>query len=312
MTRISIIVPTFNRADILPRCLVAALQQTLPREDYEVIVVDNSTDHTRAIVARMAGVRYVYDATPGLSHARNVGADAARSPIVTYIDDDTIAHPELLERTLEAVGLCGDAGVVGGRIDVRLPDELPKWYSDFFAGWFGRLNPDVDGVTRIEEISRYPFGGNLSIRKDALVAAGGFNPRKGRTRRDFEGGEEIELQCRIAQKGYGIYYTPFARVEHIIFPSRLDWSYIEGTARAAGRNWAHYEEHVLSTGATLESEWTEVRSAAALARATRRHGSSAEYHIRLSQSIFATAKFLEKLRFRGELVERFTNGRSRL
>ena len=81
---------------------MAATAQSLAPADYEVILVDNaSADHTRAIADRWPQVRYLYCPHRGLSQARNAGAHAARSPIVTYIDDDAIADPHLLEEVLK-------------------------------------------------------------------------------------------------------------------------------------------------------------------------------------------------------------------
>src|SRR3979411_1602731 len=94
---ISLIICTHNRADLLPRCLRAAAEQTIPYGDYELLVVDNgSTDHTAQIVERFQHryrkhhIRYFYHSTRGLSQARNRAAAEAMSPILHYIDDDAV------------------------------------------------------------------------------------------------------------------------------------------------------------------------------------------------------------------------------
>jgi glycosyltransferase involved in cell wall biosynthesis len=209
LLQISLIICTYNRGELLPRCLVNATSQSLPREDYEVILVDNaSADNTHAIVQQFSGVRYLYCATRGLSSARNTGVGAARAAVVAFIDDDCVADFNLLAELLRTFAANPDAGCVGGAIEVRLPAPLPRWYAQQFAGYFGEYAPQGP---RITELAQYPFGGNLAIRKDALIEAGYFSEKLGRVGRNHAGGEELDLQCRIARLGYGIYVNARAR-----------------------------------------------------------------------------------------------------
>jgi glycosyltransferase involved in cell wall biosynthesis len=304
MLRVSFIICTFNRADILPRCLNAACRQTLPASDYEVIVVDNaSNDHTRAIVERVAActpkpvVRYLHEIARGLSYARNAGARAARAPIVTYIDDDAIAAPGLLSEIVSAFSP-PDAGAVGGRIDLKLPEELPRWYSAFFDGYYSKLDLGFTETTKVTEVWQYPYGANMSFSRAALEQIGFFNTAMGRIGRDSSGGEDIDAICRVARLGYAIYHNPNAMVEHIIMPSRIHWRHIASTARAAGRNWAYYEMELLGSRGRL---WPDVlalastcknMSRAALARSLKR------WCIPYSQFLFCRSKLARKIKYR--------------
>jgi glycosyltransferase involved in cell wall biosynthesis len=290
--RISLIVCTYNRADILPRCLQAAKAQTLPTAEYEIIVVDNaSVDNTRAIVEQWPDIRYLYCPHRGLSQARNTGAHAARASIVTYIDDDAIAEPDLLEQVLNTFAAHADAGCVGGRIDVHLPTSLPGWYSKHFAGYYSEFNPGYAGVQRVGELWEYPFGANVSYRLEALERIGYFNLNMGRVGKNTSGGEELDAEYRIAQAGYAIYYMPHARVEHIIMPDRLKWSHIANSARAAGRNWAYYELELMHLKWSVRGD---VRMfIGTVARMLKREN----FHVAHSQNIFYRAKILRKLRY---------------
>ena len=92
---ISVIICTYNRADLLTDVLQTVCEQTLERSEYEVIVVDNnSTDDTSAVshtfVARYSNVRYCFEPQQGLSHAPNRGWREARGDVVIYLDDDCI------------------------------------------------------------------------------------------------------------------------------------------------------------------------------------------------------------------------------
>ena len=249
--RISLVICTYNRADILPRCLMAAYRQTLPAPEYEVVVVDNaSTDHTRHLVQQLAApaglsVQYVYHAVKGLSHARNAGARAASTPIVTYIDDDAIAAPDLLWHICRTFDAYPRAGCVGGRIDIRLPPALPKWYSSFFDGYYSKFDLGLKETTKVTQLGEYPFGANISFRAEALERIGYFNTALGRIGKDYSGGEEIDAVIRLAAKGYEVFYNPAASVQHVVLPSRIRWQHISKSARAAGRNWAYYEMELL-------------------------------------------------------------------
>jgi glycosyltransferase involved in cell wall biosynthesis len=290
--RISLIVCTYNRADILPRCLQAAQAQTLDASEYEIIVVDNaSVDHTRAIVEQWPEIRYLYCAHRGLSQARNTGAHAARAPFVTYIDDDAIAEPDLLEQVLGAFEAHADAGCVGGRIDIHLPAALPGWYSKHFAGYYSEFNPGYGDVQRVGELWEYPFGANVSYRVEALERIGYFNLNMGRVGKNTSGGEELDAEYRIAQAGYAIYYTPHARVEHIIMPDRLKWSHIANSARAAGRNWAYYELELMHV------KWSVRGDLRMFIGTVARMINFENFHVAHSQNIFYRAKILRKLRY---------------
>jgi len=290
--RISLIVCTYNRADILPRCLQAAKAQTLAASEYEIIVVDNaSVDNTRAIVEQWPEIRYLYCPHRGLSQARNTGAHAAKAPIVTYIDDDAIAEPDLLEKILATFAGHADAGCVGGRIDIHLPPSLPAWYSKHFAGYYSEFNPGYADVQLVAELWEYPFGANVSYRLEALERIGYFNLNMGRVGKNTSGGEELDAEYRIAQAGYGIYYTPHARVEHIIMPDRLKWSHIANSARAAGRNWAYYELEL------MHLKWSVRGDVRMFIGTVARMINRENFHVAHSQNIFYRAKILRKLRY---------------
>jgi glycosyltransferase involved in cell wall biosynthesis len=288
-----LVICTHNRVDLLPRCIEAARRQTLDAGRFEIVVVDNaSTDSTAALLRRFEDVRSVYCAEQGLSNARNLGVLAARAPIVAYIDDDAIADPDLLEKLLEAYRTHPDAGCVGGRIDVMLPPTLPGWYTPEFEGYYSAYTPRENKIHRLRDIADFPYGANLSFRKEALERIGMFRTKLGRVGRNQSGGEEIDAESRIAKLGYGVYCQPAARVEHVILPARLDWPHIENSARAAGRNWAHYEHEGLYPKQPLSADlraWREARER------MRRAGRQTFPH---SQEIFLRAKWLRKLRSR--------------
>ncbi|ELY42001.1 glycosyltransferase family 2 protein [Natronorubrum tibetense] len=105
MTRVSVIIPTYNRATTLPRAIDSALAQTV--DDLEVVVVDDgSTDDTDSVLAEYDDprVRPVVHATnQGANVARNTGIDHARGEYVAFLDSDDEWRSEKLERQLETL-----------------------------------------------------------------------------------------------------------------------------------------------------------------------------------------------------------------
>lgn len=94
---VSVIIPTFNRAALLPQAIDSILAQSL--SDVEIIVVDDgSTDETPAVVRRYGNrVHYVRTDNGGVAHARNVGTRYARGRYITFVDSDDKLYPYALE-----------------------------------------------------------------------------------------------------------------------------------------------------------------------------------------------------------------------
>lgn len=132
---ISLILVTRNRAPLLERCMTSLLAQT--RMPDEWVVVDNgSTDNTPAVVQGFQStqnIRYVFEARPGVGHARATGCAAATGDVLAFIDDDTIADPGWLAAIEQAFRLDPGIGIVGGRIDA-----LEGGRSDFLSRAFVR------------------------------------------------------------------------------------------------------------------------------------------------------------------------------
>lgn len=105
MARVSVIVPTYNRAEFLENALRSVLGQSFT--DFELIVVDDGgSDHTAALVESLnaASVRYLrHDRRRGSAAARNTGLLDARGEFVAFLDDDDEWYPEKLLRQMEAL-----------------------------------------------------------------------------------------------------------------------------------------------------------------------------------------------------------------
>lgn len=125
--KLSVVVPAYNQADPLERCLRSLAAQTLPEAGYEVVVVDDgSTDRTPEVLAgvrdRVRSVRLPRNR--GRSAARNAGIEAARGPLVVFVDSDVEVAPRFLDAHLGAHE-AGDGRVLS-RGPVILVPEPPR------------------------------------------------------------------------------------------------------------------------------------------------------------------------------------------
>lgn len=223
--RISAIICTHNRSAYLRKAISSLVAQTLPIEEYEVIVVDNaSTDNTRAVVDAFAGapnLRYIHEPVLGLSQARNTGWRSAKGEYVAFLDDDAMACAEWLERILQAFETVQpQPGAVGGKVvpiwENPRPDWLPKEVEPSLTiiDW----SPDPLFLT---EAHQFLAGVNVAYPRRLLVSAGGFSTELGRKGANLLSSEEYLIERYLRRSALGVYYDPRIAVQHHIPAQRL-------------------------------------------------------------------------------------------
>jgi GT2 family glycosyltransferase/SAM-dependent methyltransferase/glycosyltransferase involved in cell wall biosynthesis len=208
--RLSVVLPTYNRKPTLALCLAALAFQTLPADQWEVIVVDDgSTDNTPDFLAASHypfQLKTVRQTNQGAGAARNSGVTAAQGELVLLLNDDTIASSTLLEQHLyhhqlhkkSRIAILGQffpSSACGRR-------ALSFWinHSSFLFPQQtlqpGQLCDSALFVTC-----------NLSVRRQALLDAGNFDPM-------FRVAEDSEMGARLAQLGYQVRFEPSASATH--------------------------------------------------------------------------------------------------
>lgn len=203
--RISAVIPTRDRADLLGASLRSLGEQTMDLDEIEVVVVDDgSVDHTAAVCAELAGrLPLVYHriASSGISAAKNLGLFAASAPVVLFFDDDDVAHPDLLRQHVRSHDEHPDEAVaVLGRTEwasqlmvtdlMRYVTEVGKFLFDYSFIEDGAV---LDHT--------FFWGGRASCKRMFLAAEGIFDPA-------FRFGcEDIELGYRLARRGFKVVYN---------------------------------------------------------------------------------------------------------
>jgi glycosyltransferase involved in cell wall biosynthesis len=243
----SVIVPTLNRSALLHETVSSIIRQTLPVDQYEVIVVDNgSTDNTREIAGSLIKnhprhqIRYVYEPEPGMLAGRHRGTREAVGDLLIFVDDDIEAVPGWLTAIVSGFDDT-QVQLVGGRNLPKYEIDPPAWMESFWEPasggghycWYLSLLDLGEEKRRI--VPGYVFGLNFAIRRQALVDLGGFHPdRMSGDLEQFSGDGETGLTMVAEDRGFVAMYEPAATVYHFTPADRMTMEYFVGRSYAEG------------------------------------------------------------------------------
>ena len=184
--RVSVIIPTYNRAGLLRMALESVLAQT--HSSIQVIVVDDgSTDETAGMLAEYSGrVTHIRQANAGISRARNHGLEVAQGDYINFLDDDDTMMPRKIER---------QAAVLAARPEVGLV-HCRYCYLDRAGQPLGRVGllPQKD-VLRELLLHNFMWMGGPLIRRDCLGRVGAFDV-------GLSAAADYDLWLRIAAGGF--------------------------------------------------------------------------------------------------------------
>lgn len=236
----SIVVCSYNRAESLRHTLAALCRQVVsPTCAWEILVVDNnSTDHTRAVVDEMRSacprIRYEFHPLQGLSHARNHGIGAARGAIILFTDDDVLPEPDWLETTLNGLWKY-QADACGGYIAPIWEAPPPPWLTERFYGFLA-VRTDRSDDFEITASGTLPFGANMAFRKTVFDRVGLFDTSRGRKGTVLASGEDGEMFERILAAGMKVMFLGGARVHHKVEAFRVTKRYFRRWRFQTSRN----------------------------------------------------------------------------
>ncbi len=200
--RVSVVVPTYRRPELLARCLAALTAQTLPPTEYEVVAADDAaSDTTRVLVESVrapVAVRYVpVTGNHGPAAARNAGWRAARGAVIAFTDDDTVPDPGWLAAGLAPFDRDPELAAAAGRTDVPLPPR-PTDYER-----------NESGLATAEFVTA-----NCFVRRSVLEEVGGFDERFRAAWR-----EDSDLHFVLLERGWKVIKVPDAVVVHPVRPA---------------------------------------------------------------------------------------------
>lgn len=240
--RLSIILPTYNRAAILDATLCAYLRLDIVPGSWELLVVDNaSQDDTKQVVEKFGSrlpIVYLHEPRQGKNHANNRGIEHATGDVLVFTDDDITPSPNWLTSISAAISRWPGKCFFGGRVNPLFPPYT----------WQGVKQADFSSyVFGIHDLGipegEYPCGGspvgaNCWMRRDVFRDGWRYDGSIGPNGRGRVSGSELEFFTRLLSAGYRAVYVPDAAVQHRIESKQTKLPYLIRRAYASGRGQA--------------------------------------------------------------------------
>lgn len=256
-------ISTYNRERYLPQVLDSLKRQTLSKELFEIVLVDNnSPGNTKEIADQFISdnpeleVRYYLETNQGLSHGRNRGIKEGKRKYITFIDDDAFLAEDYLEKIVNYFEMDPDVGAIGSKIHLHYEDLKPDWENKYLNSLLGYF--DMGDVYRPFPKSDYPRGSNMSFRMDVFEKVGLFNVELGRKGKNLSGSEEKDMFMRIYAEGdIKVIYVPDAMVYHCVPLERTTKDFIKKQAFGTGSS-ERVRVKNEGFGATLKRYFMEV------------------------------------------------------
>jgi glycosyltransferase involved in cell wall biosynthesis len=229
MMKISIIIPTYNRAKMLGITIESFVHQNYPNDRYEIIIVDNNSNDATMEVIQQWQVKspipivYILESRQGVHYARNTAAKLAKGEILYYTDDDMIADQNLLPEIIKVFKLDNKVASATGRVLPKWEIPPPNWVLELCNNSLLSLNDPKEDLIISNYIS-YVFSCHLAVKKEIFFESGGFNPEN--TAGEWIGDGETGLNIKIRKLGYKFAYNGNSLIYHMIPPTRMTQAYL--------------------------------------------------------------------------------------
>lgn len=223
---LSIIIVNYNTRDLTNQTIDSIIKHT-ENIDYEIIVVDNSSDKNQQCMYKNEQVKILPDIdNHGFGHACNVGAKASKGELLLFLNSDTLINDNSLMKCVQYMKNNQSIGVLGARILLRdgtldhgckrgFPTPSAAFY--YYAGLdkkypasrkFGAYRQTFLCETETNEVDSVS-GAFLMVSKELFENINGFDEAF------FMYGEDLDLCYRVKEKGYKIIYYPEAVITHL-------------------------------------------------------------------------------------------------
>jgi glycosyltransferase involved in cell wall biosynthesis len=181
---ISVIIPTFNEEENIAQCLVSLCHQTLPRNEYEIIVVDGGSKDATCEIAGKYADKVFTQTSRKVGGARNDGVKVAKGDIIATTDADCILPRDWIQRIGEDFKNPAVVQLYGPVYPIE--EGLGNKFSLFLANTFSRIG-------YYSRTFYYTLGCNTAFRKDAFEKAGMY--------RCIDAGDDLEIAMRVKDLG---------------------------------------------------------------------------------------------------------------
>lgn len=237
---ISVVICTFNRADLLDGALASMCRQTLPANRFEILVIDNgSTDNTAECVRSYKHqypnhvICHIYETEQGAGIARNLATRQAQGRFVAFLDDDARASSNFLSQAMDRI--CAEPQLpligLGGQIHPFYTSPKPIWFKDAYElrSWGNK--------ERFLQVGESFSGSNMIWYRSDLLAIGGFAEHFGPKGKMLALGEDTAAFMKAWEQYEKplFLYLPTLKVLHWVPLYKMNVSYRLKRAFLAGQ-----------------------------------------------------------------------------
>lgn len=242
--KLIVVIPTFNRADLLRLTLKSLADAGRPQGlDVSIVVVDNnSTDGTKTVVDEWASdleLCYLFEPGQGKSRALNAAIASANCDLIGMIDDDEeVAEDWLAEIARVFLNRWDEVDFIGGRYTPRWEVPPPSWLPAQYTGVVGFSNPGEEELPYGGNFKGMMPGGNAVVKLSAFREVGAYNEELGPVGKDLMGCEDDDMYHRLLDAGKRGLYCPKLAVYHRVPAYRLtkkyfrEWCYGWGASQS--------------------------------------------------------------------------------
>lgn len=250
---VSVVLCTYNpRPDYLARVLDGLRAQTLPQDQWELILVNNRSDNGFEAGLDLSwhpAARLIDEPRPGLTLARMSGVRAASGEIIVFADDDNVLDADYLAQSLSVMAEHPETGVAGGKSLPVFETAPPLWFSELniTLGCRDLGDHPIRSRQQGKLLKSYPpyapIGAGMVIRKSAFLAYAAeaendpVRRALGRKGKSLSSGEDNDIVLTLMRQGWEIAYEPRLSLKHLIPPHRLQPAYLAEINRASSRTW---------------------------------------------------------------------------
>lgn len=252
---VSVIICTHNpRRDYLARVLVNLQYQTLPKDQWELLLIDNASQSSLGSQIDLdwhPTARVVRENKLGLTPARLRGFWETAAELMVFVDDDNVLAPDYLTQVVQIFQHHSDLGAIAGKSLPQFEVTPEPWVTEFYKvlalrdfGENALISPATFGAVAQNLYPEFAPGGiGLALQRRAFaayveqVAGNKLRLALGRAGKQLSLGEDNDIVLTLLNAGWGVGYFPQLKLTHLIPASYLSRKYLARLNYASSRSW---------------------------------------------------------------------------
>jgi glycosyltransferase involved in cell wall biosynthesis len=248
---ITVFIPTYNpNLNRLNQTLEGLKDQTLKKEDWEIIIVDNNSSISfdkEIDLDWHPNTKIVSETKQGLTYARIKGIETAKYEVIVMVDDDNILDKNYLKNVIQIFENYHNLGAIGGKSIPSFEEKTDDWLKEFYHLLALR---DLGNEVLMESFAnKYPkcspIGAGMAFRKTAIQSYlnriqssnSAISDRKGN---DLSSSGDNDMVYEMFKSGWDVGYFPQLSLQHIIPKSRTTVEYLARLNFGIQKSWVQF------------------------------------------------------------------------